>query len=345
MEQLTPRQEQLLRLIVHDYVAGGRAVGSKALVGHYQLNVSSATIRNEMVELERQGLIEQPHTSAGRVPTDRGYRYYVEHLIGDPRLPVAEQMMIRHQFRQVETQLQSWMRLASSVLAHTTGNVSVVTAPRTQTARLKHFELVSIQERLILLVLVTQESVVKQVIVEWFEPVTQAMLRAVADDLNARYGGLGAGEIARAAERETGLAGLIAGQVAEILRELETATAVELQHAGLEHALQQPEFAGGQAAGQIVELLQGGAFLSALLPQVRAADDVQVFIGAENAADELQPYGIVVATYGVRHEVIGLLGVLGPRRMQYERSIGSVRYMAGLLSDLVGRLYSGDESL
>lgn len=345
MEQLTPRQEQLLRLIVHDYVAGGRAVGSKALVGHYQLNVSSATIRNEMAELERQGLIEQPHTSAGRVPTDRGYRYYVEHLIGDPRLPVAEQMMIRHQFRQVEMQLQSWMRLASTVLAHTTGNVSLVTAPRTQTARLKHFELVSIQERLILLVLVTQESVVKQVIVEWSEPVTQAMLRAVADDLNPRYSGLPAGEIARAAERETGLAGLIAGQVAEILRELETATAVELQHAGLEHALQQPEFAGGQAAGQIVELLQGGAFLSALLPQVRAADDVQVFIGAENAANALQPYGIVVATYGVRHEVIGLLGVLGPRRMQYERSIGSVRYVAGLLSDLVGRLYTGDEAL
>ena len=85
--------------------------------------------------------------------------------------------------------------------------------------------------------------------------------------------------------------------------------------------------------------MQGGAFLSALLPQVQLADDVQVFIGEENGADELHPYGIVVATYGVRREVIGLLGVLGPRRMAYERSIGSVRYMADLMSDLVGRLY------
>lgn len=342
MERLTERQEQLLRLIVHEYVASGRAVGSKTLVNSYYLNVSSATIRNEMVELERDGLIEQPHTSSGRVPTDRGYRYYVERLIGDPRLPAGEQMMIRHQFRQVEMQLEGWMQLASSVLAQTTGNVSVVTAPRTQTARLKHFELVAIQDHLILLILVTQESSVKQAIVQWHDPVTQADLRAIADRLNARYAGQGAVEVARLATQEDGLAQLVAEQLGDILQELEQSTAIELRHAGLERALQQPEFAGGQAAGQIVELLQGGAFLSALLPQVRLADDVQVFIGEENGANELRPYGIVVATYGVRREVIGLLGVLGPRRMSYERSIGSVRYMAGLMSDLVGRLYTGD---
>ena len=341
MEQLTERQEQLLRLIIHEYVTGRRAVGSKSLVEGYRLHVSSATIRNEMAELERAGLIEQPHTSAGRVPTDRGYRYYVEYLVGDPRLPATEQMMISHQFRQVELQLEAWMQLASSVLAQTTGNVSVVTAPRTQHASLKHFELVGIQEHLILLVLVTQESAVKQAIVQWHEPVTQASLRAVADRLNLRCAGLGAAEIARQAAGEEGLARLVAEQVAEILREMETATAVEVRHAGLERALQQPEFAGGQAAGQIVELLQGGAFLSAILPQMRVADDVQVFIGAENAASELRPYGVVVATYGVRREVIGLLGVLGPRRMAYERSIGSVRYLASLMSDLVGQLYSG----
>ena len=339
MEQLSERQEQLLRLIVHEYVAAGRAVGSKALVEGYRLGVSSATIRNEMAELERAGLIEQPHTSAGRVPTDRGYRYYVERLVGDARLPIAEQLMIRHQFRQVELQLEGWMQLASSVLAQTTGNLSVVTAPRTQHARLKHFELVSIQEHLFLLVLVTQESAVKQVVLQWHEAVTQTALREIADRLNPRCAGLGAEEIARQAADEAGLARLVAEQVAEILREMETSTAVEIRHAGLERALQQPEFAGGQAAHQIVELLEGGAFLSALLPQMREADDVQVFIGGENAASELRPYGIVVATYGVRREVIGLVGVLGPRRMAYERSIGSVRYLAGLMSDVVGRLY------
>jgi heat-inducible transcriptional repressor len=352
LEPLSGRQEQLLRLIVHEYVAGGRAVGSKALVDTYQLNVSSATIRNEMAELERAGLIEQPHTSAGRVPTDRGYRYFVERLIGDPRLPAAEQMMIRHQFRQVEMQLQGWMQLASSVLAHTTGNVSVITAPRAQaqTPRLKHFELVGIRDSVILLVLVTQESEVQQVIVQWHDAVTQPALREVADRLNARYAGLSAAEVARQAGDEEGLARLVGEQVAEVLRGLETTTtvqmehaglelALQMEHAGLELALQQPEFAGRQAAGQIVDLLRGGALLSALLPQVQLADDVQVFIGEENDADELRPYGIVVATYGVRREVIGLLGVLGPRRMAYERSIGSVRYMADLMSDLVGRLY------
>ena len=339
MEGLTERQEHLLRLIIHEYVHNGRAVGSKALVDGYALAVSPATIRNEMAELERAGLIEQPHTSAGRVPTDRGYRYYVERLIGNPYLPVAEQISIRHQFRQVEMQLEGWMQLAVSVLARSTGNVSVVTAPRAPQARVKHFELVAIQDHVILLVLVTQESGVKQAILHWHEVVAQPELRALGDELNGRFAGLGAAEIAALAPHEVGLDRLVAEQLVARLGELEGAAAIEVQHAGLEHALQQPEFAGGQAAGRIVELMRGGAFLSALLPQIQPADDVQVFIGGENLADELRSYGIVVATYGVRREVIGLLGVLGPRRMPYERSIGSVRYMADLMSDLVGRLY------
>jgi heat-inducible transcriptional repressor len=344
VQRLTARQEHLLRLIVHEYVSVRRAVGSKALVDNYSLPFSSATIRNEMAELERAGLIDQPHTSAGRVPTDRGYRYYVERLIGEPRLAPSEQMMISHQFRQVEAQLEGWMQLAVTVLARSTGNVSLVTAPRVQSqaARIKHFELVGIQDHVILLVLVTQESGVKQSFLHWHEAVAQADLRLISDHLNARFAGLGATDVAALIDGEEGLSRLVSEQLVERLRELDNSTSVEIQHAGLENALQQPEFAGGQAAGQIVELLRGDGFLSALLPQVRpgSADDVQVFIGTENSANELHPYGIVIATYGVRREVIGLIGVLGPRRMPYERSISSVRYMAGLMSDLVGRLYT-----
>ncbi len=343
MQRLTARQEQLLRLIIHEYVSARKAVGSKALVEGYALPFSSATIRNEMVELERAGLIDHPHTSAGRVPTDRGYRYYVEHLIGDPRLAPSEQMMISHQFRQVEAQLEGWMQLAVTLLARNTGNVSLVTAPRAraQTARVKHFELIGIQDQVVLLVLVTQESGVKQSFLHWHEAVLQPDLRQLSDRLNARCAGLGAAEIDALADGEAGLGLLVAEQIAERLRELDNATSLDVQHAGLEHALLQPEFAGGQAAGQIVELLRGGGFLSALLPQVQpdSPDEVQVFIGSENSANELQQYGIVVATYGVRREVIGLVGVIGPRRMPYERSIGSVRHMAGLMSDLVGRFY------
>jgi heat-inducible transcriptional repressor len=347
VQRLTSRQEQLLRLIVHEYVSARKAVGSKALVEVYGLPFSSATIRNEMVELERAGLIDQPHTSAGRVPTDRGYRYYVEHLIGDPRLAPSEQMMISHQFRQVEAQLEGWMQLAVTLLARNTGNVSLVTAPRAraQTARVKHFELIGIQDQVVLLVLVTQESGVKQSFLHWHDTVTQAELRQLSDRLNARFAGLGAAEVEPLDDLEEGLGRLVTEQIAERLRELDNATSLDIQHAGLEHALMQPEFAGGQAAGQIVELLRGGGFLSALLPQVQpgSPDDVQVFIGSENSANELQQYGIVVATYGVRREVIGLVGVLGPRRMPYERSIGSVRYMAGLMSDLVARFYRGGD--
>jgi heat-inducible transcriptional repressor len=128
---LTARQRAILKMIVHEYVQSGRPVGSKTLTERYPVGVSSATIRNEMAELEASGFVSHLHTSGGRVPTDQGYRYYVHTLMGTPELPAGEQIMIRHQFRQAEVQLEGWMELAATTLAEIAGNVSVVTAPRT----------------------------------------------------------------------------------------------------------------------------------------------------------------------------------------------------------------------
>src|SRR3712207_4027636 len=180
---LSERQQAILRLIVQEYVATGRPVGSKTLVERHGIAYSSATIRNEMADLETAGYVQHLHTSGGRVPTDRGYRYFVHQLLGDVELPSSEQIMIRHQFRQVELQLEQWMELAATVLARAAGNVSVVTAPRTATPRLRHLELIALQPRLGLLILVTADSSVRQVMVHWPEEVEQDALSRLADAL------------------------------------------------------------------------------------------------------------------------------------------------------------------
>lgn len=340
---LTERQRAILRLIVQEYVTTGRPVGSKALVERYGVGYSSATIRNEMAALEEAGFVLSPHTSGGRVPTDHGYRYFVHHLMGEVELPSNDQIMIRHQFRQVEVQLDQWMELAAAVLAGAAGNVSVVTAPRLPTARLRHLELVSLQARLGLLILVTAEGSVRQVMVHWPEDVEQETLSPLADALAVDLRGLSGDEAAGRAEGATGLARFVVEQVAAALHGLDAAERTEVRHSGLEHMLAQPEFSG--AAGEAQNLLSmlrggGGGFLESVLPSLDAGRDVQVFIGDENPAADLRRFGVVVSTYGVDGEVTGVLGVVGPTRMAYGRSISSVRYMARLMSDLMADLYS-----
>jgi heat-inducible transcriptional repressor len=337
--ELSPRQQTILKLVVQEYVASGRPVGSKTLTERYHVGVSSATIRNEMAELEQRGFVQQLHTSGGRVPTDRGYRYYVHHLMGSPELPSGDQIMIRHQFRQVEVQLDQWVDFAASVLAETAGNVSIVTAPRTTVARLRHFELISLQPQLALLILVTQESAVRQMMLHLPSPHDQAQLSRLADTLVPSVRGLSSDEIADRVPGATDLATWVLDHVVTGLRGLDSVDRTQIRHSGIENILGEPEFAGADAHS-VLELLRGGTLLSAVLPALSSGDDVQVFIGDENPADALRRFGVVMASYGIDGEVTGILGVLGPTRMSYWRSISSVRYMARLMSDLMEDLYS-----
>jgi heat-inducible transcriptional repressor len=339
-DELTPRQINILRYVVQEHVRdGGRAVGSQTLIERYPLSVSSATVRNELAALERLGYIQQLHTSAGRVPTDRGYRYYVEHFAVDSALPASEQIMIRHQFRQVESQLESWLALAASTLAEFTRNVSLVTSPRTSVSRLRHFEVLGLQDRLALLILVTQESTVRQAMLHLPEPVAQEQLSATADRLNARLSNQTVVEATPVLDELSGLDHVIAQEVLSALEMTESSERTELHYHGIEHAMMQPEFSTGDVSQRLFDLLRGGTLLTELLPQMGHRAGLQIFIGSENVSQDLQPFGVVMATYGVEGAVTGLLGILGPRRMPYERSISSVRYMAGLMSDLMHDLY------
>jgi heat-inducible transcriptional repressor len=298
---LTERQRAILRLIVREYVATGRPVGSKLLSDASHIGVSPATIRNEMAVLEARGYLEHLHTSGGRIPTNRGYRYFVTHLMGDVELSSSQQLTILHQFRQVELQLEQWVELAASTLAQAAGHVSLVSAPMAQTPRVRHIELVSLQPRLGLVIVVTADGSVRQVMVHWPEDVDQQTLSPIADQLAMSLRGLGPEDVAHH----------VAGSSTIVRGVLE----------------------------QVVAALR--SFLNVMLPHLDGAPDVRVYIGEENPSDELRRLGIVVSTYGIDREVIGILGVVGPTRMAYDRSVSSVRYMARLMSELVAELHGG----
>jgi heat-inducible transcriptional repressor len=185
MEPLTERQDMLLGLIVREYVEHAQPIGSKYLVETFTLDLSSATVRNEMVALSDAGYLRQPYTSAGRVPTEKGYRYFVQRLIGDTELPTAEKRTISHQFFQARGDMDQWMRLAASILAQHSSAAAMVTAPVVERAIFQHVELISIQGRQVLLVLVLQGGDVQQQFLTLEEPISQAELAQAAAQLNA----------------------------------------------------------------------------------------------------------------------------------------------------------------
>ena len=172
MKELTLRQKKILSLIIHEHIRSAEPVGSKHLVRKYKLNLSPATIRNEMAALTEAGYLRQPHTSAGRVPTEDGYRFFVGQLMNETSLPDNIRHTISHQFSQMENDIKEWMQLTASVLANQTHAASLVTAPQAVEARVKHVELISTHGRQVLAVLVLEGGQIHQNILTLEEPVS-----------------------------------------------------------------------------------------------------------------------------------------------------------------------------
>jgi len=190
MDDLTARQQAILGLVVKEHVSTALPVSSKAIVEAYGLGISPATVRNEMACLEESGYLTHPHTSAGRVPTDKGYRYFVERLLGETELPLAERRMIRHQFHQVRPEMDQWLRLSASVLAQAAQSLAWITAPSTPQCLFKHLELISIRDALTLVVLVLQGGTVKQRMLTLAQALSQEELSRIAAHLNEFFSGL-----------------------------------------------------------------------------------------------------------------------------------------------------------
>lgn len=335
MVELTHRQARILSLVIKAYVATAQPVSSKYLLETSGMAVSSATIRNEMAALEEAGYLKHPHTSAGRVPTDAGYRYFVEHLLGEADLPLAEQNTIRHQFHQSMQEMSQWMHLAAAVLSRSARSASIVTAPVLDTPKMRRLELISTQSRLMLLVLVVEGGTVRQRMLALREPLSQEALSQVAARLNAQFAGLDEAAIRQRGSGLSEFEGQVADMVLDLLR-TGSHPLSEVARDGLSELLQEPEFTDQEGARAIVQAIEQPRFFDEITPPVGT---VQVVIGGDGRWRELSACSMVVARYGVEGLATGMVGVVGPTRMPYSRAIGTVRYVADLMSDLVEDLY------
>lgn len=343
---LTPRRRHILNIVVREYIEKAAPVGSKNISGYPELDVSPATVRNEMAYLEEHGFLTHPHTSAGRTPTEKGYRYFVEQLMDDVLLPLEEQRMIAHQFYQAQLDLDQWMRLAATALAHASHGAAVVTPPRVYRCRFKHMELISTHGSLVLLVLVLQGGLVRQQMITLSETRGQDDLSRIVHWLNDVFAGNETEEI------RLQLAGLprfeqeIGAMVVRIMREVDEQREPSYRD-GLVNVLAQPEFE--QDANRVINVFASGGpldvALTELVSTITDGRSVQIVIGGEGQYTDLADFSLVLSRYGINGHISGALGVVGPLRMPYARTVSAVRFVSRLLSNLMYDVYGNEPPL
>ena len=332
---ITERRETVLRVIIEDYITTVAPVASSAIVEKHGLKASPATIRNDTAYLEREGYVIRPHRSAGSIPTDKAYRYYVE-LIGEEiELPSVEQYLIQQISQEAREELEQRLRTLAALLAGLVRNLVVVTTPKAVRCRLKHLDLVALQDFMALLIVVLYEAKVRRQVLSFDRKISQDELTRISNRLTSVYDGMTSSEIL--AKRE----GLSSEerQVSESLVDTMAAEdRLDYGHPyleGLRLLLSQPEFASSPRILRILEVLEGEDWLRNILSQESSRTGVRVVIGEENPEPALQDLSLLASQYGLPDRACGLVGVIGPKRMDYAKAISSLNFLSALLSSSV----------
>ncbi|MCS6786643.1 MAG: heat-inducible transcriptional repressor HrcA [Thiobacillaceae bacterium] len=332
---LNERARILLKTLVERYIEDGQPVGSRTLARHAGLNLSPASIRNIMADLEEHGYIASPHTSAGRIPTVRGYRFFVDSLLTVKPLERAEIRQIRHSLTPDDP--QRLINTASHLLAELTRYAGVVVTPKRRNQQLRQIEFLRLADKRILLIMVSMDGEVQNRVILTEQPYTPAQLIRTANYFNRHFSGLSIEQVRPRLQQELKQLKEDIGRLMEAV--LETGTeAFGGEHAecvvtGESNLLATPELtADVRRLRELFNLFEQRTQLLQLLESGHRAAGVQLFIGAESGVAPLDECSVITAPYEVDGEVVGTLGVIGPTRMAYERVIPIVDITARLLS-------------
>ena len=328
------RRKEILQLIIEAHLETASPVGSEFVSRKVRASLSPATIRNIMVELEQSGYLEQPHTSAGRVPTDRGYRFYVDAVVGMPRLAPEELRAIESRLQPAEPGAEQLLHRASALLAELTGQAAFAVSPTVKQSTVKQIELVPLGAHKILCVLVANEEMVASRVVEVGESMSRDEAAALGRFLNTELAGLSFAELVASLQRRMlAQSDSFYYAVKRSLAILQDALSTEPDDRffleGASHVVAQPEFS--RDPGKAQGLLRGLNDEATLLERLRqdiSSDGIQVRIGHELGLPGLEECSCVTAACVIGGEVVGGLGVLGPRRMAYARMRALVEGMA-----------------
>jgi heat-inducible transcriptional repressor len=338
---LKPRQERVLRAVVEEYIASGTPVGSKYLAERYDFDVAPSTIRNDLAELEELGLLAHPHTSAGRQPTDEGYRHYVEAIVDEWRRVPAPRFAIERE--RVRSEIDEALQETADALSRITELLAVVSSPSLTTTTIKHVEVLRLQPHLVMVVVITTAGRVTKRVFSFDHPVDEGLVEYARAYLNERLTGVQLGT--RLIDSSLSAPDLGATErrflaaLVPAFRSVAEEDARALHVGGTSRLLERLSTQGATNLNELLASLEERYNLLELLYGALRADDVYLRIGHELGDPSLQACSLVAANYGVANRNLGTVSVLGPTRMDYQRVIGSVRAAAGSLSELLEEIW------
>jgi heat-inducible transcriptional repressor len=341
MAELSQRRGAILKVVVAEYIATGVPVASEAVARGYSLGIGPATIRNEMAYLEEQGYMGRPHPSAGGVPSDRGYRYYVGCLMSEEKISQRERRAIQQFFSQVEREPDEWARLAVSVLTQRVRSIAIATPPRATVCHFRRLELISLQELMVMLVLVLQEGRMKQRLIGLEQTASQGELVVMANKLNEAYRSRDhIGIHNRAVELHLSpIEERVTDVIVEVMKTEDNEGYERCYLDGWRYLVGNAGVIGSRRMLDLVEALEERSVLNRLLSASGDSEGIRITIGGENAELALQECSVILSNYGAGGSR-GTIGVIGPTRMPYNRAIPMVEYVSAVMSELVGSVYA-----
>ena len=336
--QLEERKMKILTAIVRNYLQTGEPVGSRTISKETDLNLSSATIRNEMADLEDLGYIVQPHTSAGRVPTDKGYRLYVDCMLADKEKEVED---MKEMLLQKSDKLDDMLKEAAKVLATNTNYATMISSPRYHQNKLKFLQLSRVDADHLLAVIVTEGNVIKNHIIPMCEELDDETLLKLNLLINTNLNGLSVEEInlamIAALKKQAGIHSDIVGNVLDAVSDaIHADEDLEIYTSGTNNILKYPELSDKERAGELIHAFEEKRPLTELALDSLANEStgIQVYIGNESPIESLRDCSVVTATYELEDGIRGTIGIVGPKRMDYDKVVGTLKKLRDQLDDL-----------
>jgi len=338
LEELDERKRKILQAVIRNYLETGEPVGSRTISKYTDLNLSSATIRNEMADLEEMGYILQPHTSAGRIPSDKGYRLYVDALMEENREAVEMKEMLVERQDKMETLLKQVVK----VLAQNTQYATMISAPQTKRNKLKFIQLSRVDAGQLLAVIVIEGNVIKNNILSVNEELSDETLLKLNILLNTHLNGLSIDEINLAMisvmKQQAGIHSAIVSEVIDAVADaIRAEEDLEIYTSGTNNIFRYPELADQQRASELINTFEEKQLLGELLKDVSdesSSTGIQVYIGSETPVQSMKDCSVVTATYELGDGMKGTIGIVGPKRMDYDKVVKTLRTLQTQLDDM-----------
>ena len=333
--QLDERKTKILQAIIRNYLETGEPVGSRTISKYTDLHLSSATIRNEMADLEEMGYILQPHTSAGRIPSDKGYRFYVDTMMEDREREVVE---MKEMLLERQDKMETLLKQVARVLAQNTQYATMISAPQTHHNKVKFIQLSRVDEDQILAVIVVEGNVIKNNILSVTQELTDETLLKLNILLNTHLNGLSMEEInlgmIAAMKQQAGIHSDIVSEVIDAVEDLEIYTS------GTNNIFRYPELADQSKASELINTFEEKKQLSGLIQDTLTEENhtgIQVYIGNETPVQSMKDCSVVTATYELGEGMKGTIGIIGPKRKDYDKVIGTLRTLQNQLDELYNK--------